>query len=115
VVRPALLLAAIPDFHIEAEHIAGDEETGFVKWRLSGTFSGGDWMGIEATGSRIELDGMDCFTIRDGLVVHNHIIYDSTSFARQIGMLPAQGSATDRAMTKSFNLKTRLQKRMRRD
>jgi predicted ester cyclase len=106
--------AAIPDLHIEAEHIAGEGEIVFVKWRVTGTFSGGPWMGIEPTGSRVELDGMDCFTMRDGLVMHNHIIYDQVSFARQIGMLPAQDSAADRAMTKSFNLKTRLRKRFSR-
>jgi steroid delta-isomerase-like uncharacterized protein len=107
------IFAALPDFHIEAERIAADDQTVFVKWHLTGTFSGERWMGIEPTGSPIELDGMDCFTIRDGLVVHNHVIYDSTSFARQIGMLPAEGSAGDRAMTAAFNARTRLRDRFR--
>jgi steroid delta-isomerase-like uncharacterized protein len=106
--------AAIPDFHMEAQRIAGDDETVFVKWFLTGTFSGAPWMGIEPTGSRIELHGMDCFTVRDGLVVHNHVIYDSASFARQIGMLPAEGSAPDRGMQAAFNVRTRLRKRLRR-
>jgi steroid delta-isomerase-like uncharacterized protein len=110
----AEVFAALPDFHIEAERIAAHEETVFVKWHLSGTFSGDRWMGIEPTGSRIELDGIDCFTIRDGLVLHNHVIYDSTSFARQIGMLPPQGSAGDRAMTGAFNAYTQLRERVRR-
>ena len=110
----AEVFAALPDFHIEAERIAGDDETVFVKWHLSGTFSGARWMGIEPTGSRIELDGMDCFTVRDGLVVHNHVIYDSTSFARQVGMLPAEGSPADRAMTATFNARTKLRERLRR-
>jgi steroid delta-isomerase-like uncharacterized protein len=104
--------AALPDFHIEAQRIVGEGETVFVKWRLTGTFAGTPWMGIEPTGSRIELDGMDCFTFRDGLVVHNHAIYDSASFGRQIGMLPRQGSAADRAMTKAFNARVKLQKRL---
>jgi predicted ester cyclase len=110
----AEVFAALPDFHIEAERVAGDEETVFVKWHLSGTFSGEPWMGVEPTGSRIELDGMDCFTVRNGLVVHNHVIYDTTSFARQVGMLPAQGSVGDRAMTAVFNARTRLRDRLRR-
>jgi steroid delta-isomerase-like uncharacterized protein len=106
--------AAIPDFHIEAERIAGDDETVFVKWRLTGTFSGGPWSGIEPTGSRVDLHGMDCFTIRDGLVAHNHVIYDGASFARQVGLLPAEGSVADRAMTAAFNARTRLRNRFRR-
>ena len=106
--------AALPDFHIEAQSIVGDEETVFVKWLLRGTFSGQSWMGIEPTGSSIELQGMDCFTIRDGLVVHNHVIYDAAAFARQIGMLPSQDSPADRALTRSFNARTRLRKRLSR-
>jgi steroid delta-isomerase-like uncharacterized protein len=110
----AQTFAAIPDFHIEAERIAGDEQTVFVKWRLTGTFSGAPWMGYEPTGSRVDLHGMDCFTFRDGLVVHNHVIYDRASFGQQIGMLPADGSSADRAMLAAFNARTRLRKRLRR-
>ncbi|MBK6534804.1 MAG: nuclear transport factor 2 family protein [Deltaproteobacteria bacterium] len=62
------LFAAIPDFHIEALHIAGDGDTAFVRWHLTGTFSGAPWMGLEPTGSPLELNGIDCFTFRDGLV-----------------------------------------------
>lgn len=108
----AATFAAIPDFHIEAEHIVGDDETVFVKWLATGTFSGAAWMGIDPTGNSIRLHGMDCFTVRDGLVVHNHVIYDGTSFARQIGMLPAQDSAGDRALTKAFNARTRVRARL---
>jgi steroid delta-isomerase-like uncharacterized protein len=106
--------AAIPDFHIEAKRIVGEGDTVFVQWHLSGTFSGAEWMGLEPTGSRIELDGMDCFTFRDGVAVHNKVIYDSASFARQIGMLPPQDSVADKAMTKAFNARVRLMKRLRR-
>jgi predicted ester cyclase len=106
--------AALPDFHIEADRIVGDAETVFVKWRMTATFSGGPWLGIEPTGDPIELEGIDCFTCRDGVAIHNFVRYDQISFARQIGMLPADGSAGDRAMTGAFNARTRLKRRFRR-
>ena len=84
----------------------------FVKWRLTGTFTGGTWMGIEPNGASIALDGMDCFSFRDGVVVHNFVIFDGVGFARQIGMLPAQDSAADRLMTRGFNAWTALRKRL---
>jgi predicted ester cyclase len=105
--------AAMPDFHITADKIVAEGETVFVKWRMTGTFKGAPWQGIEPTGDRIELDGMDCFTIRDGLVVGNFVRYDQMSFARQVGMMPAQGSGAERAMTAAFNAKTKLQRRLR--
>ncbi|MBK7585567.1 MAG: nuclear transport factor 2 family protein [Myxococcales bacterium] len=105
--------AALPDFEIKAKSIVGEGETVFVRWRATGTFSGAPWMGIEATGSRIQLDGIDCFTIRNGLVVSNFVVFDQLAFARQIGMLPKFRSAMDRAMTRAFNLRTKLTRRRR--
>jgi hypothetical protein len=49
-----------------------------------------------------------------GLVAENTIYYDGAGFARQIGMLPARGSTSDRAMTIAFNTLTRLRQRLRR-
>lgn len=105
--------AALPDFEIRALSIAGRGETVFARWRVTGTFTGAPWMGIEPTGSRIELDGIDCFTLRGGKVVANFVVFDQLSFATQIGLLPKRGSALDRGMLRAFNLKTRLSRRDR--
>ena len=104
------MFAAMPDFHIEVIAIAGDGECVFVRWHTTGTFSGQPWMGIRPNGAHVSLDGIDCFTLRDGLVVHNFVAYDQVAFARQIGMLPPTGSATDRLMLGAFNLRTRVRK-----
>lgn len=108
------VFAALPDFHIEARTIAGEGETVFVRWHISGTFTGAKWMGIEPTGTPIALDGFDCFTVRNGRIESNFVVFDQLSFARQIGMLPEQGTAADKAMLAAFNVKTRLKKRLRR-
>jgi hypothetical protein len=39
---------------------------------------------------------------------HNTIYYDGAGFARQIGMLPSQGSLADRMLVSIFNAKSRL-------
>jgi hypothetical protein len=56
----------------------------------------------------VELRGVDFFEVEDGLLRRNTVFYDGASFARQIGMLPREGSLADRAMLRLFNLKTRL-------
>ena len=109
----ASLFAAVPDFHISAVKIAGAGDTVLVRWHASGTFTGAPWMGIEPTGSRLELDGNDCFTVRHGKIAENFVVFDQLSFARQIGMLPSDGSLMDRMMLNSFNLRTRLRRRLR--
>ena len=106
--------AALPDFHIEPEEIIGEYDTVFVKWRLTGTFNGHAWQGIEPTGHRIELLGIDCFTFRQGKVTRNEAVFDQMSFGRQIGMLPAQGSLGERAMKAAFNARIKLKQRLAR-
>lgn len=110
----ASLFAAVPDLHIDVVNIAGGGNTVLVRWHLTGTFSGAPWMGIEPTGSHLEIDGADCFIVRDGKIAENFVVYDQLRFARQIELLPPEGSLVDRMLLKSFNVRTRLRTRLRR-
>lgn len=106
---------ALPDLQFTTEQIHDvDENTAVGQWRLSGTFSGGPFQGIEPTGKHIELRGIDVMTFEDGVLRHNDVYYDGLSFARQIGMLPTADSTADRAMTASFNALTRVKHAARR-
>ena len=72
-------------------------------------------MGIEPTGKRIAIDGIDHFIVRDGRMVSNFIVADQIEiYARQLGMIPPDGSATNKAMKAAFNLRTTLARRLRR-
>jgi len=103
--------AAFPDFDMTVDRIVADEHSAVVQWHLSGTFSGAAFQGIRPTGRRVEIRGVDVMEIADGLIQHNTIYYDGASFARQIGLLPGQGSRADRAMMAAFNALTRIRRR----
>lgn len=107
------VLAALPDFHVEVREIVEQDEHVFVQWHLTGTHTGGAFQGIEATGRPLAIDGMDHFVLRDGKVVSNFIVFDQMQFARQIGLMPQEGSGADRALKLAFNAKTTLEKRIR--
>ncbi len=109
----AELFAALSDFQMSVERIVADESTAVVQWRARGVFDSGPYQGMLPTGRRIEIRGVDVMEIADGLIQHNTIYYDGLGIARQIGMLPAQGSAADRALIAAFNAKTRLLRRRR--
>jgi hypothetical protein len=64
-------------------------------------------MGIEPTGRSVDMRGMDLIDVEEGRVCGNNVYYDQLAFARQIGMLPAEGSVGDRLMTGAFNLITK--------
>jgi steroid delta-isomerase-like uncharacterized protein len=108
---------AVPDLKMEVEDVAIAGEPGHervtVRWRMTGTFSGAPYLGIEPTGRSIDLRGMDLIDLEDGRVAGNNIYYDQLTFARQIGMLPAEGSFGDRTMTSAFNLATRGRAKVR--
>jgi steroid delta-isomerase-like uncharacterized protein len=107
------LFTALPDFHMQVLKIAESGEDVFVHWHLTGTHTGGRLEGIDPTGRAVAVDGMDHFIVRDGTVATNFVVYDQMQFARQIGMVPADGSAADRAMKAAFNARTRLRARLR--
>ncbi len=99
--------AAVEGFHLEPAAIVVDGEDALVHWRMTGTHVG-PLLGIEGTGRPIALDGIDHFVIREGMVVTNTVVFDQLSFARQVGLLPADRSAPDRALKGAFNARTRL-------
>jgi steroid delta-isomerase-like uncharacterized protein len=108
------MFRAFPDFEIHVEQIISDEVGAAVRWVAAGTFSGGPFQGIEPTGRRVELRGVDYMEISEGLISRNTIFYDGASFARAIGMLPARDSAAERAVLAAFNARTRLSSLVRR-
>jgi glyoxylase-like metal-dependent hydrolase (beta-lactamase superfamily II)/predicted ester cyclase len=107
------LIDAIPDLHMEIVSTTTEDDRCGVQWRLTGTFAGpGDFDGIAPTGRRIDLEGLDLITVRDGLIQSNDAFADGMTFARQIGMMPPQGSSAERRMTGAFNTKTRVSGRL---
>jgi hydroxyacylglutathione hydrolase len=103
------LIGALPDLSMQVLTTTTEGERCGVQWRLTGTFAGpGHFGGLAPTGSPIELEGFDLLTVRDGLIHSNDAFTDSMTFARQIGMMPAQGSTAELRMAQAFNAKTRL-------
>lgn len=105
------LLAAIPDVQFEIVATTSQDERCAVQWVMRGTFDGATPLyGIRPTGTHLELEGVDVFTVRAGLIHENNAFSDTMAFARQIGMMPPQGSRAESALTALFNLRGRLRR-----
>jgi hypothetical protein len=101
---------------MEVEAVHAHEDGATICWRATGTFTGAPWMGIEPTGARIDLPGVDVMRFdADDRVIDNVVYYDGATFAREIGMLPKRDSTADRAMLHAFNAATKAKRRFRRD
>ena len=101
------LFAAIPDFEFTIDRVLAQDDNVLVQWRASGTFSGGPLMGIESTGRRIELRGLDWLEVEGDKIVRNTAFADGAALARGMGLLPPQGSAAEKAMFSAFNALTK--------
>ena len=107
------LFTAIPDAEMIVDRITADDRVAAVQWRMTGTFDGGRFQGLDPTGSRVELRGCDCVEVEDGKIVRNTAYYDGMAFARSVGMLPPLDSAAERAMKTAFNQLTRVRSALR--
>lgn len=104
------LFAAIPDLEMTVTRVVAGERQAAVEWRLTGHFSGGPFQGVDATGRRVEMRGLDLFEVEDGAIVANTAYYDGMTFARQIGLMPPENSSAENAMKSAFNAATRMRR-----
>ena len=81
-----------------------------VHWRGFATHSGPiDPPGVPPTGRRVEFTGFDFHQYRDGKVARLVITFDMADIARQLGLLPAPGSAGEKAMAALARARTKVE------
>jgi steroid delta-isomerase-like uncharacterized protein len=97
------LFAAIPDAETTVDRVVADDRHAVVQWRMRGTFSGGSFQGLDPVGKPVTMRGCDVVEVEDGRIVRNTAYSDGLDFARQIGMLPPQGSGVEKALYGAFN------------
>jgi steroid delta-isomerase-like uncharacterized protein len=110
----AELFEAFPDFGFEVLDTTTYRNRCAVRWRARATFAGpGRFQGLVANGARIDLEGCDVVTVKDGKIEHNDAYLDSGAIARQLGFLPQTGSRGETRLAALANVRTRLLTRMR--
>lgn len=108
------LFQAFPDFKLEIIEVVPAGEKAAVRWRATGVFNGtARFEGLDPNGARVEVQGCDVLTVRDGLIERNDAYMNGAEMARQLGALPPAGSAPERVLTGALNLKTRLARALR--
>src|SRR5919197_3988666 len=102
------LFAAFPDMAIRVRETVAEDDRVAVLWSGAGTFAGpAAYQGIEPTGARVEIEGLDLLRVADGRIVRNDAFADGVGLERQIGLLPEAGSTAEERLAKVFNARTR--------
>ncbi len=103
------LLEAMPDMKMEVAQTTTEGDRCAVQWAITGTFAGpGSMNGVQPTGRPLQLEGCDVLTVRDGKIQANDAFTDGLTVARQIGLMPPEGSAAEQGLTGAFNVKTKV-------
>ena len=79
--------AAFPDSHVTIDDLAFGGEAIYRRWTIVGTHTGG-FFGVEPTGRRIQMSGVDVDRFEGGLVVEHWSFWDRAELLGQLGMGP---------------------------
>jgi steroid delta-isomerase-like uncharacterized protein len=104
-----------PDFHVEESEppmLSATEPRALSRYAMSGTMLG-DWeaSNFAATGAPISVAGIDEWTFCGELMCGYTSYYDTVDLARQLGVLPAAGSAAEHLMARVQHVQARVQRR----
>lgn len=84
------LVSAFPDAHLEPAHLVADDDHVVVALTLSGTHEG-EFQGVQPTGKRIEVRGVQVGRFENGQIVERWGSTDQLGIMQQIGATPKAG------------------------
>jgi hypothetical protein len=105
-------VTAFPDLGFSepgAPAISEDGLVAYVPWRMRGTNTGPiEPPGFAPTGRTIEVEGIDLWQFRNGLIWRYRAAYDFAGTARQLGLLPRRGGLAEKGIVGMQRLRSRL-------
>lgn len=79
--------AAFPDLTLTVEDQLAEGDTVVTRWTARGTHRG-ELMGIQPTGSQVDVAGITIQRFRDGMIVEGWTSFDRLGMLQQIGAAP---------------------------
>ncbi|MEY7851296.1 ester cyclase [Natrarchaeobius sp. A-rgal3] len=78
---------AFPDVEYEVEDAIGDGEYVTIRYTAHGTHDG-EFLGLEPTGDRVSVSGMELYRVEDGAIVEMWTNYDALGLFQELGVIP---------------------------
>jgi len=104
------LFAAFPDLEIEVTRVIAVDQVVAAEWIRRGTFSGADFQGLPANGARFDSPAAGIFEVESGLIKRLTAYADLNKFARDLGVLPPEGSLAERMAMSMFRSRVRAKR-----
>ncbi|HEY4928353.1 MAG TPA: ester cyclase [Acidimicrobiales bacterium] len=84
----SMFRAVFPDWHSDLHLLVAEDDTVVEVFTASGTHTGGDIMGVKASGATVTLGGINVFRLSEGLIVERWGRLDDLGFMQQLGLVP---------------------------
>ena len=79
------IFQALPDFKYSLKQIVAEDDFVWMYSRVTGVHTGGEWLGVKPSGSRLDFDAVDMFRMQDGLIAEHWDVADTYTLFTQLG------------------------------
>ena len=79
-------ISAFPDLMFTAEDVIAEGDRAALVFRIAATHQG-DFLGLPATGRRVEFGGTFLLRVTDGEILHDRRVYDFSGLLIKLGVL----------------------------
>jgi predicted ester cyclase len=80
----------VPDVHRTIEDIIADENSVWIKVRITGTLTG-EYRGISPTGKRFVMEAVPHYRIVDGKIVEGWSVWNDLDYYKKLGVIDYKG------------------------
>jgi predicted SnoaL-like aldol condensation-catalyzing enzyme len=80
------IFKAVPDFSYALLKMAAEGDMVMTYSTTRGTHTGGEWLGQQATGAKLEFNVVDIFRLEDGKIAEHWDVADTFTFFSQLGI-----------------------------
>ena len=80
-------VASFPDLHFSIEQILSDGDRVVTQLLMEGTHQGA-WMGIPASGKKMQIRMFTIHRVEQGKIVEDWVLVESLGFFQQLGVVP---------------------------
>ncbi|WP_306052487.1 ester cyclase [Natronococcus wangiae] len=79
--------AAFPDLEYTVETVIAEDDIAALRYTAHGTHEG-ELLGLEPTGERVSVSGMEMYRVEDGKIVEMWTSYDALGLFQELGVVP---------------------------
>lgn len=79
--------AAFPDLEYAVETVIAEDDIAALRYTARGTHEG-ELLGLEPTGERVSVSGMEMYRVEDGQITEMWTSYDSLGLFQELGVVP---------------------------